>query len=60
MNANDLPTVLYSILLVSGAIFGALNLQMYISTYKRVRELERQNKELRIKLLECENDRASA
>lgn len=55
MDANDIPTVLYSILLVGGAIFGALNLQLYITTYKKVRELERQNKELRLRLLECEN-----
>lgn len=55
MDTSEIPTVLYSILLVGGAIFGALNLQMYLSTYKKVRELERQNKELRLRLLECES-----
>ena len=52
---SDIPTILYSILLVGGAIFGALNLQMYISTIKKVKELERQNKELKLRLIECES-----
>lgn len=50
----NIPNLLFAILLIGGAVFGALNLQLYIMTYKEVKELKRQNKELKLKLLECQ------
>jgi hypothetical protein len=56
VNAHDIPNLLFAILLIGGAVFGALNLQLYIMTYKQVKELKRQNRELRLKLLECQDE----
>jgi hypothetical protein len=57
VNAHDIPNLLFAVLLIMGAVFGALNLQLYLMTRKEVKELRRQNAELRLKLLECkEND----
>lgn len=55
MNPHDIPNLLFAILLIGGAVFGALNLQLYIMTFKEVKELRRQNKELKLKLLECQD-----
>lgn len=60
MNSNDWPTLLYALLIVGAAIFGALNLQLYITTYKERKELKRQNNELRARLLECEEKTTNA
>lgn len=49
MNANDIPNMLYSILIFFGAVFGALNLHLYLknrSVSKECRRLESECKRL--------------
>lgn len=56
MSAHDLSNLLFAVILVGGAIFAALNLYLFTSTFKEVQELRRQNKELKLRLLECEEN----
>lgn len=60
MNANDVSSMLYSILVFLSAIFGAVNLHLFLknrSIIKECKELKNENIQLKIELSKC-NDSA--
>lgn len=54
MNANEISTILYSLLIVFGAILGALNLHLYLKQRTVVKELKNENELLKLKLIDCD------
>lgn len=53
VNSNDISNLLYCLLLVTGAVFGALNLLRY----REFKALKIENELLKFKLKECEQRR---
>jgi hypothetical protein len=59
MNPLEIANMLYSILVFLAAIFGALNLHLYLknrTVSKECKRLEFENEVLKTQLAECEND----
>lgn len=57
MSANEVSNMLYSILVFFGAVFGALNLHLYLKNRTVAKECKRlgaENEELKSKLYNCE------
>lgn len=54
VSANEISTILFSLLFVLGATFGALNLHLYLKQRTIVKELKSENELLKLKLIDCD------